>query len=248
MKKIFLFIVLIVITITFTACNNPSEQRKPWYNELPVGDEPFEAYKPSIKEVVISCGLVIDYENLDTYIEQADLVVVGYPENTFTSEPFAYYSRDNGFVDINDDWYTLDTIRKIRVLDVLKGEIDTDSINLHVKEVTSWNEDGSFEIKELDSERFIQKKNVKYIFILKDTSHLYNGQKTYYAWDSINVDGLHLSSLEYVNGGFMKRIMEKYGDYFVKYNRADIQVTDITDDSATSVYNTYMQSLTETKK
>lgn len=170
MKKVFLFIVLIVIAITFTACERPSEQREPWYNELPVGDEPFESYKPEFKEVIISCGLVIDYENLDTYIEQADLVIIGYPENTFTSEPYAYYSRENGFVDINGDWYTLDTIRKIKVLDVLKGELDTDSINLHVKEVTSWNEDGSFEIKELDSERFIQKKNVKYIFILKDAN------------------------------------------------------------------------------
>ena len=245
MKKILLFTVLIAVMLTFTACYNPAEQRQPWYNELPVTDEPFESYKPSDNKIIISCGLVIDYENLDTYIDDADLVVIGYPETTFTSELYAYYSRENGFVDINGNWYTLDTIRKIKVLDVLKGELDADSINIHVSEVTSWNADGSFEIKELDQERFIQKKNVKYIFILKDANELYNGEKTYYAWDSINVDGLHLQSLNYVNGGFMKGIMEKYGDYFVKYNRAEIKTTDVTGESAEGVYQAYMQSISE---
>lgn len=68
-----------------------------------------------------------------------------------------------------------------------------------------------------------------------------------------------MQSLNYVNGGFMKRIMEKYGDYFVKYNRAEIQDSDTADDSAEtqdtvtadnsaiSVYNAYMQTLTETE-
>ncbi len=197
--------------------------KTPWYNLLPVGDELFETYKINNNTIVLNGnGLVISYDNLDTYIEKtADLVIVGYPENTFTSDPHAYYSRENGFVTVNDDWYTLDTIRKIKVLDVLKGELDTDSINIHVSEVAIWDENGNFEIKELDSWRFIQKKNVKYIFILRESKNLYNGEKTYYSYDSVNVDGLHKASLKYIDGGFMARIIEKYRDVFEKYDRSD---------------------------
>lgn len=201
----------------------PNAPNKPWYNELVVGDEIFEKYLPKNNGGISNSNRFIPgYDDVDRYIENADLVIIGYPENTFTSDPHAYYSRENGFVTINDDWYTLDTIRKIKVLDVLKGELDTDSINLHVSEVAIWKEDGSYEIKELHEFHFIQKKNVKYMFILNESDD-HNGQKTYYSgFDScINVDGLHKSSLREVTDEFFSGVFEKYYDYFVKYDRSD---------------------------
>ncbi len=197
--------------------------KTPWYDELVVEDEIFEKYLPDKSGVISNANRHYpDYDDVDRYFENADLVIIGYPENTFTSDPHAYYSRENGFVTINDDWYTLETIRKIKVLDVLKGELDTDTVNLRVSEVAIWNEDGSYEIKELHDFHFIQKKNVKYLFILNQTD-VYNGEKVYYSgFDCcINIDGLHKSSLKEVTDEFFSGIFEKYYDYFVKYDRSD---------------------------
>jgi len=196
--------------------------KTPWYNLLPVGDELFETYTPKNNGIITNVNrLYPEYDDVDSYFENADLVIIGYPENSFHKEPQSYYSRENGFVDITGDWYTLDTIRKIKVLDVLKGDLDTDYINLHVKEAATWDENGKFEIKDLDEYHFVQKQNVKYIFILHKTD-VYNGEDVYYVgYDCcINVDGLHTESLDEVTPDFFKGVMDKYALYFEKYNRS----------------------------
>ncbi len=230
--KVLLTVTAIVIFIAAVVCAvfYFCTPKTPWYNKLPVGDELFETYKPTGFGTISNINrLYPEYDDVDSYFENADLVIIGYPENTFTSESHTYYSREKGFVGVEDDWYTLDTIRKIKVLDVLKGEINTKSINLHVKEVAIWDENGNFEIKELDDFHFIQKKNVKYIFILSETKFLYNGEKTYYSgYDCcINIDGLHTSSLKEVTDSFFIGVFEKCKDYFIKYNRSDEAVSDL---------------------
>ncbi len=197
--------------------------KTPWYNELVVGDEPFENYVPKNYGDILSSGgnrFYPDFDDVDNYFENADLVIIGYPENTFTDEPKAPYSREGKFAGEGEEWYTLDTIRKIKVLDVLKGDVNLESINLHVKEAAMPQEDGTLKIEDTSEFHFIQKQNVKYMFILSKSAE-YNGEPTYYAtFDCvINVDGLHKSSLKEVTTSFLQGILEKYGEYFKKYDR-----------------------------
>ena len=205
--------------------------KTPWYNELVVGDELFENYVPKNYGNILSSGgnrFYPEYDDVDKYISDADLVIIGYPENTFTDEQKAPYSREGKFAGEGEEWYTLDTIRKIRVLDVLKGDTNLKNINLHVKEATMPQEDGSIKIEDTSEFHFIQKQNVKYMFILSKSAE-YNGEPTYYAtFDSvINVDGLHTESLDEVTAEFFKGVMDKYAEYFEKYNRsAEAEVTE----------------------
>ena len=52
-----------------------------------------------------------EYDDVDRYISDADLVIIGYPENTFTDEQKAPYSREGKFAGEGEEWYTLDTIQ-----------------------------------------------------------------------------------------------------------------------------------------
>ncbi len=156
------------------------------------------------------------------YADEADVIVVGYPVNTFTDEQMQYYDRQRNEVTQNDDWYTMDTIRKIKVVEVLKGEEVGEFINLQVEETYFPNENGVIQLYETHFTDFIQKQNVKYMFYLKELS-TFLGEKTYKNIISagVNIDGLHQQSLNKINRSLFADIIINRYDLFKKYNRSD---------------------------
>ena len=156
------------------------------------------------------------------YADEADVIVVGYPLNTFTDEQMQYYDRERNEVTQNDDWYTMDTIRKIKVVEVLKGEEVGEFINLQVEETYFPNENGVIQLYETYYTDFIQKQNVKYIFYLKELS-TFLGEKTYknIISSGVNVDGLHQQSLNKINRSLFADVLINRYDLFKKYNRSD---------------------------
>lgn len=234
MKK--LFLILTVVLLLLSACK-PTEQpvTKAPDTDLVVGDEDFEKILEKSTVIITTCG--ITYPDEQSYIDMSDIVIVGYPVNTFTDEPKQYYDRERNEVGPNGAWYTPDTIRQIKVLDVLKGENVPKTVNLQVTEVLVAKDDGTCAIEEL-GDTFIQKQNVKYIFYLKEWS-TYNGEKTYRSVVSggVNIDGLHQKSLSYVGNELFYNIINNRYDLFKKYNRSDEYYTSFSSENEAYAYS-----------
>lgn len=216
-----LFLILLAVLLILSSCNvKPKEYITMPSKNLIVQTEYFETLDQQY--IYREIDWVYPPPNEEkAYADEADVIVVGYPVNTFTDEQMQYYDRERNEVAQNDDWYTMDTIRKIKVVEVLKGEEVGEFINLQVEETYFPNENGVIQLYETYYTDFIQKQNVKYIFYLKELS-TFLGEKTYenIISSGVNVDGLHQQSLNKINRSLFADILINRYDLFKKYNRS----------------------------
>lgn len=202
--------------------------KKPWY-DLPVGDELFETidYNP-YAELVNA-----DYELPQTekvLFDKADVVVIGFAENTFTDENIGYFNAQYQQVQSFDDAITMRTLRPIKVVECLKGDYkEKDTLTLAARGYCVTDQNGNLDIADEGDGKFIQKQNVKYIFYMHKYGEDLNGEPLY---DTVAVIGCNnVDSLDfegYRHNDITHDIFMTYADKFKKYDRTDEYPTEHT--------------------
>ena len=212
MKKL-LSVILIVLTLSLCACAKTASEY-----DLPVGDEAFESMS-----VISSQGSYKKYESESEIFDDCDLVVIGMPVNTFTDEQVVYFDKDGNEVDKESDWLIANTVRRIKVVEVLKGDKTVSEVEL-VQLAHIDTPDGSDKqyIRNLSANEFIAKQNSKYIYYLKRDG----GSKTerYYACPDqgvVNIDMLDSNAVNYVKSDRLLEVINHFDAKFDKYDRSD---------------------------
>lgn len=216
---------IIVVALLVTACSKP-EKTKPTVDDtadndtvinLEVGPEPFESMSTSRYSYQYK-----KFESEQQMFDESDLVIVGMPVNTLTEDTRMYYSDDSPLLSESGEWNKACTVRDIKVLEILKGS-DKDEIIKLIYRAGLVDEYmfGTAYFLGTPKDEPISKKNVKYIYYLK--LDLDSGAKRYRVTgkeSTINVDGLHAQTFNYLSGTIVSQVMWKYADIFEKYDRS----------------------------
>lgn len=218
MKRILSIICACIILCSLTACNKKKVIEKSTEFNFEVTEEAFEKleiFNPT------SSGQTTIYA-LESMIEQADVIIVGMPKDTFTSCEVRYLDHEGHDVPAGNSIDHVATLRNIQVLETIKGEgLITNGKLIKADEAyAAMNDDGTGYIVGLDEAQYIPKKNCKYIFFLKaiGDSNIYTpiGRNA-----TVNIDGLHEGADKYITENALNAIKEEYADYYTKYDRSD---------------------------
>ena len=214
---------LIVLIFSCFSCNKPVDNEGLNNNEneynLPVEKEEFENL-----DVAYSHTTHMTYRTEQELYDDSDYVFIGMPTDTFTECETIYYDAWGNHVKPEDNVRIADysTLRNVKIIEMIKGELDSDTIKVADMAAVVTKEDNSRKIVGLPSGTFIQKKNVKYIYYVKKAN---DKQVDYYfaSMDDglLNIDGLHTSVNEGIDEYFkMPEMQKKYADKFEKYDRS----------------------------
>lgn len=209
MKRV-ISIILILILLFSCSCN-----KQEFYN-YEVTAEPFE-----------SMEIINFYTDHETYsseqqlYDDSDLVFVGMPIETFTDGEEVYYTFNGEKVEKDSkdkiiDYYTL---RDVQIVELIKGDVNTDVIKVADRAVVKENENNEQIIVGLPTSSSIAKKNVKYIYY----AYKARGDEYYFVnldQGLVNVDNLDKKTNEKISEERQNQIKEKFFSKFEKYDRS----------------------------
>lgn len=223
MKKYISVVLILTMFLGLGSCNNgnidtPEVPATPNYN-LEVVHEKFEDMP-----IINSSGSYLGYESEDEMYGDCDYVVVGMLKDTFTDGESKRYGLQGQEVQEGSGEMVASfaTLRELTVLDVLKGEDVGETITYANMAISGVDDDGAEIIMWLPDNEFIQKKNVKYIFYLSESTRK---DGTYYAVPDqgvINIDGLDINGSRgrYVSEERYDQVKARFSEYFEKYDRS----------------------------
>lgn len=223
-KKSVFCLAIISILIFTSSCSKPqqSNQNNSNTEELynyEVTSEPFESMP-----IVNSYANHVTYNNADEMFDDAEIVIIGMPVETFTDGEERFFDSENNEVekDSGVKIFHRSTIRNIKVLKVIKGEWTEETIKIAEKAVTKTDEKGNKYISGLPEGQYIAKKNVKYIYYL--TKSLTKNADFYFTLPDqglINIDGLDTNSFSKVSSQRLNEVKSRFSADFAKYDRSN---------------------------
>ena len=223
-KKSVFCLAIISILIFTSSCSKPQQSNQNNYNteelyNYEITSEPFESMP-----IVNSYANHVTYNNADEMFDDAEIVIIGMPVETFTDGEERFFDSENNEVekDSGVKIFHRSTIRNIKVLKVIKGEWTEETIKIAEKAVTKTDEKGNKYISGLPEGQYIAKKNVKYIYYL--TKSLTKNADFYFTLPDqglINIDGLDTNSFSKVSSQRLNEVKSRFSADFAKYDRSN---------------------------
>ncbi len=211
MKKI---ICLMFVTVLLL-CGCAKQQS---YN-LEVTSEPFE----TLENIGGGMGSYPVYDSEKEMYDDCDLVVVAMPINTYTDEEILYFNYNSDIVAKDDEWMFCETIRKLKIIEILKGDTDITEVKMAQMGGAVEDQNGNKKIVGTVVNDFIQKQNAKYLYYLKKSTVDPNYYYSCPDQGVINVDGLDSAANEKVMGERIADVMATHRALFEKYDRKGIK-------------------------
>lgn len=204
MKRI--FALLITMLLLVTSCAKEPEP-------MPV----IEKFDNPLQNVFTNIDY-FGYQNEAEMFEGCDLVFVGTPVETFTESELHYYAPDGSeYVHgVSERIAVHYTHRKIKVLEVLKGEPEGDIVTIGANAYVEFDGDKKYYRNSTYPTIEPDRKNAKYLYyVSKSITGLY-----IVCWDSgrMNVDGLDKEHYFDIDK-FALQIRERHSEIFEKYDR-----------------------------
>ena len=223
-KKSVFCLTIISILIFTSSCSKPqqSNQNNSNTEELynyEVTSEPFESM-PVI-------GSSANYPTFDTekgLFDDSELVIIGMPVETFTEGTQRFYDINGNEVKNNESAQIIHriTTRNIKIIKVLKGDINSDSVEIAENAIVQTDQVGNNYIYGLPDSSFISKKNVKYIYYLNKAAQ---DNMDFYVPRSdqgvVNIDGLDTNSFSKVSSQRLSEVKSRFAADFAKYDRSN---------------------------
>ena len=210
-KRIICLFLICLLLLTCGCAKTPTEEL---YN-YEVTAEPFESM-----EIRNSYADYISHKDEQELFEKSDMVFIGMPLETFTDGKARYFDRNAKEVDKNSSeiFYHF-TVRDIKVLEMIKGDSDIQTVPVAEYAAVKEYEDGIKRIVGLPVGCSIAKKNVKYVYYV--TRGLPEEMNFYFtAWDGglANIDGLH-TEVD-ANNYKLEETKARLTSQFEKYDRS----------------------------
>ena len=222
--KSFFYLVIIFILLFTNSCSKPQQADQGSYDtdelyNYEVTSEPFESM-----QILKSYA---DYKTYDTeseLFETSDIVFIGMPIETFTDGEEHYYNLNGIEISKNSSEKigSYCTVRNIKVLKMIKGDSNLNTIKIAENAVCKTYEDGTTRIIGLPDNTIITKKNSKYIYYANKAAQ---DNMDFYVPRSdqgvVNIDGLDTNSFSKVSSQRLSEVKSRFAADFAKYDRSN---------------------------
>ena len=222
--KSFFYLVIIFIVLFTNSCSKPQQADQGSYDtdelyNYEVTSEPFESM-----QILKSYA---DYKTYDTeseLFETSDIVFIGMPIETFTDGEEHYYNLNGIEISKNSSEKigSYCTVRNIKVLKMIKGDSNLNTIKIAENAVCKTYEDGTTRIIGLPDNTIITKKNSKYIYYANKAAQ---DNMDFYVPRSdqgvVNIDGLDTNSFSKVSSQRLSEVKSRFAADFAKYDRSN---------------------------
>ena len=223
-KKSVFCLAIVFILIFTSSCSKPQQSNQNNCNteelyNYEVTSEPFESM-----QILKSYA---DYKTYDTeseLFETSDIVFIGMPIETFTDGEEHYYNLNGIEISKNSSEKigSYCTVRNIKVLKMIKGDSNLNTIKIAENAVCKTYEDGTTRIIGLPDNTIITKKNSKYIYYANKAAQ---DNMDFYVPRSdqgvVNIDGLDTNSLNKVSSQRLREVKSRFFADFAKYDRSN---------------------------
>ncbi len=209
MKKILTVIIAVTLVLCSGCTKKPNRQE---YNK-PVTHEAFEDMN-----VLYASAQIKSYETEEELFDSVDMVFIGMPTATFTDGTARYFDLDGNEVTKDEKYFSSYTVRDIQVVEMLKGDSNTDTVRIAERGTVSKNKEGETIIA--GALLPIAKQNVKYIYYVN-----YDKDMDCYVINADNgiicADGLDERLVKTVDSTRLEQVEKRFKTQFDKYDRTD---------------------------
>ena len=223
-KKSVFCLAIVFILIFTSSCSKPQQTDQESYDtdelyNYEVTEEPFESM-----QILKSYANYKTYDTESELFETSDIIFIGMPIETFTDGEEHYYNLNGIEISENSSEKigSYCTVRNIKVLKMIKGDDNLDTIKIAESAVCKTYEDGTERIIGLPNNSFITKKNSKYIYYANKAAQ---DNMDFYVPRSdqgvVNIDGLDTNSFSKVSSQRLSEVKSRFAADFAKYDRSN---------------------------
>ena len=221
-KSVFCLAIISILIFTSSCSKQQPEQKNVDTDELynyEVTEEPFESM-----QILKSYANYKTYDTESELFETSDIIFIGMPIETFTDGEEHYYNLNGIEISENSSEKigSYCTVRNIKVLKMIKGDSNLNTIKIAENAVCKTYEDGTTRIIGLPDNTIITKKNSKYIYYANKAAQ---DNMDFYVPRSdqgvVNIDGLDTNSFSKVSSQRLSEVKSRFAADFAKYDRSN---------------------------
>ena len=223
-KKSVFCLAIVFILIFTSSCSKPQQTDQESYDtdelyNYEVTEEPFESM-----QILKSYANYKTYDTESELFETSDIIFIGMPIETFTDGEEHYYNLNGIEISKNSSEKigSYCTVRNIKVLKMIKGDSNLNTIKIAENAVCKTYEDGTTRIIGLPDNTIITKKNSKYIYYANKAAQ---DNMDFYVPRSdqgvVNIDGLDTNSFSKISSQRLSEVKSRFSADFAKYDRSN---------------------------